>query len=185
MLQRPAVFVDRDGTLNHQIVRAGKPYPPSTLNEFRLFAGVPAACAQLQAASFVLVVVTNQPDVGRGTQTQAAVEAMHALLRRMVPYLERIEVCYAPGQGHDHPENRRRKPAAGMLLDAAAALDLDLNSSWMVGDRWSDIEAGHAAGCQTILIDHGYGERAPITPPQFTVKSFVAATSIILAHPRR
>jgi D-glycero-D-manno-heptose 1,7-bisphosphate phosphatase len=183
MKLRPAVFLDRDGTLNRQLVRAGKPYPPATLEDFRLFEGVAADCARLKAAGFVLVVVTNQPDVGRGTQAPAVVEAMHARLLELVPVLDRIEVSYAPGQGLPHPENHRRKPAPGMLLDAARNLGIDLPGSWMVGDRWGDIEAGHAAGCRTILIDHGYTERAPAPPPHFTVKDLTQAVGIILAQP--
>src|SRR6266542_4164802 len=95
---RPAVFLDRDGTLNVQVIREGKPYPPQTVEEFRLFPDVPAACAQLAAAGFALVVATNQPDVGRGTQPQSVVEAMHTKLFQLVPQIERIEVCYAPGR---------------------------------------------------------------------------------------
>jgi D-glycero-D-manno-heptose 1,7-bisphosphate phosphatase len=178
---RPAIFLDRDGTLNVQVVRDGKPYPPQTVAEFSLFAGVPEACAQLAAAGFVLVVATNQPDVGRGTQTEAAVDAMHAKLRALVPAIARIEACYAPGQGVVHPENRRRKPEPGMLLDAAAALGLDLERSWMVGDRWRDIDCGQRAGVRTVFIDFGYTEELH-APPDFTVKSLPEAAGIILAH---
>jgi D-glycero-D-manno-heptose 1,7-bisphosphate phosphatase len=176
---RPAVFLDRDGTLNVQVIRAGQPYPPATLEEFNLFPGVPAACGELKAAGFALVVATNQPDVGRGTQSQAIVEAMHARLRQLVPEIERIEVCYDPGQGEP---SRRRKPEPGMLLDAAAALGLNLARSWMIGDRWRDIDCGKRAGVRTIFIDFGYAEETE-TPPDFTVKSFAEATRIILARP--
>jgi len=181
--KRPAVFLDRDGTLNRQVVREGKPYPPATLAEFKLFDDAADSCARLKAAGFALVVATNQPDVGRGTQTQAAVESMHARLQQLIPALARIEVSYAPGQGKPHPENRRRKPEPGMLLDAAAALDLDLKRSWMVGDRAGDVDAGYAAGCRTIFIDWGYAEKAPVHPANFTVKSLSEATGIILAQP--
>ena len=87
---RPAVFLDRDGTLNRQIVRAGKPYPPATLEEFVLFPDAAAACARLKVAGFVLVVATNQPDVARGTQSREVIEAMHARLRELIPTLDRI-----------------------------------------------------------------------------------------------
>jgi D-glycero-D-manno-heptose 1,7-bisphosphate phosphatase len=90
---RPAVFLDRDGTLNLQLIRDGKPYPPQTVDEFRLFPDAAAACARLAAAGYVLVVATNQPDVGRGTQSQAVVEEMHAKLQQQIPHLSRIEVC--------------------------------------------------------------------------------------------
>lgn len=178
MPRRPAVFLDRDGTLNVQLVRDGRPYPPQTLDEFRLFPEVPDHCRALAAAGYVLVVATNQPDVGRGTQLQSTVEAMHDRLRALVPEISRIEVCYDPGRGEP---SRRRKPEPGMLLDAAAALDLDLSRSWMIGDRWRDVDCGHRAGVRTILIDFNYAETLP-SPPDFTVRSFAAAAQIVLAQ---
>jgi len=178
---RPAVFLDRDGTLNRQVIRDGKPYPPQTVADFELFPGVPGACAQLAAAGFVLVVATNQPDVGRGTQSQATVEAMHAKLRQFVPTLDHIEVCYAPGLDKTAPPDRRRKPEPGMLLDAALLLGLDLAQSWMVGDRWRDIDCGRRAGVRTVFIDFGYAEELK-AQPDFTVPSFTEAAQIILAQ---
>jgi D-glycero-D-manno-heptose 1,7-bisphosphate phosphatase len=183
MQLRPAVFLDRDGTLNRQVVREGKPYPPATLEEFRLFDDAVESCARLKSAGYALVIATNQPDVARGTQRKEVIEAMHARLRQLIPGIDRIEVSYAPGQGIAHPEDYRRKPKPGMLTDAAAALALDLAASWMVGDRAGDIDAGHAAGCRTIFIDWGYAEKAPANAPHFTVKSLSAAAGIILAHP--
>jgi D-glycero-D-manno-heptose 1,7-bisphosphate phosphatase len=183
MSLRPAIFLDRDGTLNVQVIRDGKPYPPETVEEFKLFPDVPASCAQLAAAGYVLVVATNQPDVGRGTQSQAVVEAMHAQLRTFVPQIERIEVCYAPGQGVAHPENYRRKPEPGMVLDAAKALGLDLSRSWLVGDRWRDIDCGKRAGVRTVFIDFGYDE-ALKSPPDHTVRSFAEAAAVILRSGR-
>jgi D-glycero-D-manno-heptose 1,7-bisphosphate phosphatase len=144
---------------------------------------VPVACAQLATAGFTLVVATNQPDVGRGTQPQAVVEAMHAKLRQLVPQIARIEVCYAPGTSHDpsSPPDPRRKPEPGMLLDAAAALGLDLKRSWMIGDRWRDVDCGKRADVRTVFIDFGYAEELRAAP-DFTVKSFAEAARIILAH---
>jgi D-glycero-D-manno-heptose 1,7-bisphosphate phosphatase len=178
---RPAVFLDRDGTLNRQLIRDGKPYPPVTVAEFELFPDVIASCAELAAAGFVLVVATNQPDIGRGTQPQAVVDSMHARLRELIPQVARIEVCVAPGQGVAHPEDRRRKPEPGMLLDAAGALGLDLARSWMIGDRWRDVDCGHRAGVRTVFIDFGYAE-ALRSPPDFTVRSFAEATATVLAQ---
>ncbi|HET7534864.1 MAG TPA: HAD-IIIA family hydrolase [Candidatus Didemnitutus sp.] len=174
---RPAVFLDRDGTLNVPVVRSGRPFPPALLEEFQLVEGAADTCSRLKAAGFALVVATNQPDVGRGTQAREMVEAMHAKLRSLVPAIDRIEVCYDPGRGE---ASTRRKPAPGMLLDAAAALSLDLTRSWMVGDRAGDIDAGHAAGCRTIFIDWGYAEPAPKQNPDFIVTSLVEAAGIIL-----
>ena len=177
---RPAVFLDRDGTLNVQVIRDGHPFAPSSLAEFALFPGVPAACTALKASGFMLVVATNQPDVGRGTQSQAVVEAMHTRLRELVPAIERVEVCYSPGR-KDDPPDPRRKPEPGMLLDAARELGLDLARSWLIGDRWRDIDCGARAGVRTVFIDFGYAEQLH-AKPDFTVTSFAAAVRIILAH---
>jgi D-glycero-D-manno-heptose 1,7-bisphosphate phosphatase len=178
---QPAVFLDRDGTLNIQVVREGKPYPPTNLDDFRLYPSAANDCARLKEAGFLLVVATNQPDVGRGTQAKSVVEAMHARLLELIPTLDRIEVSYDAGRGEP---STRRKPAPGMLLEAANILGIDLTRSWMVGDRWGDIDAGHAAGCQTVLIDHGYAERSPEHPPHYTVKNLTQAVGIILACTR-
>ncbi len=178
---RPAVFLDRDGTLNVPVVRDGFPYPPASAGEFVLFDGAAAACRALHAAGYVLVVATNQPDVGRGTQPQAVVEAMHARLRELIPEIARIEVCYAPGQGQKSPEDYRRKPEPGMLTDAAAALGLDLKRSWMIGDRWRDIDCGHRAGVRSVFIDLGYREELK-EAPTFVVKSIGEAAAIVIAQ---
>jgi D-glycero-D-manno-heptose 1,7-bisphosphate phosphatase len=177
--RRPAVFLDRDGTLNRQVIRDGRPYPPATLEEFVLFPAVAEACARMAGAGYALVVATNQPDVGRGTQEQSVVEAMHARLRAWVPQIERVEVCYAPGLDRSAPPDRRRKPEPGMLLDAAAALGLDLGNSWMVGDRWRDIDCGLRAGVRTVFIDFGYAEELRAAP-DFSVKTFAEAATVIL-----
>lgn len=177
--KRPAVFLDRDGTLNRQVIRDGRPYPPAKLEEFVLFPDVVEACARLAGAGYALVVATNQPDVGRGTQEQSVVEAMHARLRAWVPQIERVEVCYAPGLDRLAPPDRRRKPEPGMLLDAAAALGLDLAKSWMVGDRWRDIDCGLRAGVRTVFIDFGYAEELRAAP-DFSVKTFAEAATVIL-----
>jgi D-glycero-D-manno-heptose 1,7-bisphosphate phosphatase len=123
------------------------------------------------------VVATNQPDVGRGAQSQAVVESIHAALQAQIPEISRIEVCYDPGTGEP---SLRRKPKPGMLLDAAATLGLDLSRSWMIGDRWRDIDCGSRAGVRTIFIDFGYAEELR-TAPDFTVASLHEAAGIILA----
>ena len=180
MALTPAVFLDRDGTLNHQVVRDGKPYAPERLEDFALFDGVPEACQKLKEAGYVLVVATNQPDVGRGTQDKAIVEAMHAKLLQLVPSITRVEVSYDPGRGEVAP---RRKPEPGMLLDAARDLGLDLTRSWMVGDRWRDVDCGKRAQVRTVFIDFDY-EEVLQSKPDFTVKSFTEAAEVILKATR-
>ena len=176
-----AVFLDRDGVINRALEREGKPYPPASLSEFEILPDVPKACAELKAAGFRLIVATNQPDVGRGTLPQSAVEAMHASMCRQLP-IDRVEVCYHAGQGESDCDCR--KPRPGMLLRAARELDVDLAQSWMVGDRWRDMDCGHAAGCRTIFIDRGYAE--PLRQaPDFRAGSLLEAAAIILqAAPR-
>ena len=177
MSGRRAIFLDRDGVINRPVVRDGLPYPPDTVEEFDLYEDVPAGCRRLHDAGFVLVVATNQPDVGRGTQTRERVEAIHAAMQAVLPEIERVEVSYDPGGSG--PAAPRRKPAPGMLLDAAAALDLSLPESFMIGDRWRDVDCGHAAGCRTIFVDRGYQE-ALRRPPDWIVGNFAEAVEIIL-----
>ena len=171
-----AVFLDRDGVINRALEREKKPYPPRSLAEFEILPGVPEACARLKQAGFLLVVATNQPDVGRGTLAQATVEALHAEMRRLLP-IDRVEVCYHAGRGA--PECDCRKPRPGMLLRAAAELGIDLRRSFMVGDRWRDIDCGHAAGCRTVFIDYGY-EEALRQAPDFRVRNLAEAAEVIL-----
>jgi D-glycero-D-manno-heptose 1,7-bisphosphate phosphatase len=175
---KSAVFLDRDGVINASIVRDGKPYPPPTLAELAILPGVPDALASLRSAGYALVVVTNQPDVARGAQRREVVEAMHARLRNELP-LDAIYTCF-----HDDADRCTcRKPAPGLLLDGARDLDLDLSQSFMVGDRWRDLEAGTAAGCRTIFVDHGYAERQPQTFDR-RVTSLADAAAWILAGAR-
>jgi D-glycero-D-manno-heptose 1,7-bisphosphate phosphatase len=178
---RPAVFLDRDGTLNREFVRDDRPYPPARLEEFELYPGVPEACDRLARAGFVLVVATNQPDVGRGTRDRALVEAMHAKLRQSIPAIALVQACFHAGAEHGQP-CACRKPAPGLLQDAAHRLGLDLARSWMVGDRWRDVDCGRAAGCRTVFIDRGYAE-ALRARPDFAVRDLGEAAGIILAHP--
>ena len=173
-----AVFLDRDGVINRPIVRDGKPYPPMRVEEFEMLPGVAEACARLKAAGFLLVVATNQPDVGRGTLARETVETIHAKMSAMLP-LDRIEVCYDAGAAHGQP-SEFRKPAPGMLLRAAQELGIDLRQSWMVGDRWRDIDCGSSAGCRTVFIDLGYDEPLRATP-DFRAKDLSDAADIIIA----
>src|SRR5687768_16280296 len=178
-----AVFLDRDGVLNRPVVRDGRPLPPAQIDEFELYPDAASACAQLKTAGFLLVVVTNQPDVGRGTQSREAVEAMHAKLRAAIPSLDAIEVCFHAGAAHGEP-CECRKPKPGMLRRAAAALQIELRESFLIGDRWRDVDCAHAAGCRAVFIDHGYREELK-EKPEFTVSKLSDGVSAILkALPR-
>ena len=164
------MFLDRDGVINRALARAGKPYPPARAAELEIVPEAPAALAELKRRGFLLIVVTNQPDVARGTQSRAAVEEIHAVLRAALP-LDDIRVCW-----HDDADRCAcRKPRPGLLTAAACAHGIDLTRSYLIGDRWRDIDAGHNAGCATVLIDYGYHEPPPARPPDARVTSLAEA----------
>jgi D-glycero-D-manno-heptose 1,7-bisphosphate phosphatase len=177
-MRRAAVFLDRDGVLNRAVVREGKPYPPADLDELEILPGVPDALAALEAAGFVLIGVTNQPDVARGAQRRDVVEAMNAALLTALP-LDDMLTCY-----HDDRDRCEcRKPRPGLLIQGAAKHGVDLAASFMVGDRWRDVEAGRRAGCRTIWLDRHYREDGLTHPPDCTVPSLSEAVEWILSRP--
>ncbi len=177
-IARRAVFLDRDGVLNRPLVREGRPYPPARVEDFEIYEDVSAGCEQLDSAGFLLVVVTNQPDVNRGTQRREIVEAMHHKMLAALSPIARIEVCWHAGKRWADPCNCR-KPQPGMVVRAAEALDIDLDRSFLIGDRWRDVDCGRAAGCRTVFIDRGYSETLR-SPPDWTVKTFAQAVDVIL-----
>ena len=171
-----AVFLDRDGVICRSEVRGGKAYAPRRLEDFRLLPGVPKAVAALRRAGFLVVVVTNQPDIGNGLVEASVVKAMHARLRSRAP-VDDIRVC-------PHRQDAGcscRKPKPGMLLAAARRWNIDLKNSYMVGDRAGDIVAGKAVKCYTLLINRHYSEPLPVGP-NWTVSSLPAAVRIILSR---
>jgi D-glycero-D-manno-heptose 1,7-bisphosphate phosphatase len=150
--KRRAVFLDRDGVLAEAIVRAdGHPYAPTRVEDFVL---VPEAAEQVQrlhAAGFLCIVFTNQPELASGMLSQADLEEIHRIMREALP-LHDVYVC-----PHDKSEHCRcHKPETGMLDDAVAHWDIDLAASFVIGDRWRDVDAGRAAGCYSILIERPY-----------------------------
>lgn len=177
-IRRRAVFLDRDGVINKPVVRDGRPYPPAEVEAFELYEDVAAGCARLQAAGYLLVVVTNQPDVARGTQTRTAVEAMNRKMLDLLPQIARVEICWHAGADRGDP-CECHKPQPGMVLRVAEKLNIDLTQSFLIGDRWRDVDCGHNAGCRTVFIDHNYSE-ALRQPPHWTVNSFGQAVEIIL-----
>jgi len=173
---RPAVFLDRDGVLNEPVVRDGKPYPPADVSALHLSAGAGEAMRALRDAGFALIVVTNQPDVARGTTPRTVVDAINGRLREQLP-LDDVLVC-----AHDDADVCDcRKPKPGLLRLGARLHELDLARSYLVGDRWRDVEAGAAAGCKTVLVERGYAERPPSVPPTARVSSVLEAARWIIA----
>ncbi len=152
-----AVFLDRDGVLNQAAVRNGCPFPPQSLGEVTILPGVKAACHKLREAGFLLIAVTNQPDIARGTASPVTVAEINGFLQTELGIHE-FRVC-----AHDDLHRCTcRKPEPGLLFEAAEKWNIDLAASIMVGDRWRDIEAGQRAGCKTAFIDYAYNERRPI-----------------------
>ena len=156
---RRAVFLDRDGVINRSLIRDGKPYAPLTLADVEIAPGVPDALQQLRDAGFLLIVVTNQPDVIRRQGSRREIDAIHAHMRKTLA-IDDVRVCY-----HDDPSGCAcRKPSPGMLYAAAVEHEIQFAGSYLVGDRWRDIVAGQRAGCTTILVDGGHDETTTVEP---------------------
>jgi D-glycero-D-manno-heptose 1,7-bisphosphate phosphatase len=153
-----AVFLDRDGVVNRGVMQDGRPFAPVEVSELELMPGVTDALARLSAAGFLLIVATNQPDVARGRATRAGIDAIHEWMRHHLP-LTAIRVCF-----HDDADLCAcRKPKPGLLIAAAVDYDIQLERSFMIGDRWRDIGAGKAAGCTAILVNR-FPEALRIAP---------------------
>ena len=171
----PAVFLDRDGIINRAVVREGQPYPPAGLKDVEIIPGAVSSIKRLAENGYIMIGITNQPDVARGTQSREIVEAINAMIQSRLP-LREIFVCY-----HDNIDNCDcRKPKPGLIIMAAEKHGVDLSQSWMVGDRWKDITAGKAAGLKTIFVDYHYNERYEGPLADFTVDDMAKVADIIL-----
>jgi D-glycero-D-manno-heptose 1,7-bisphosphate phosphatase len=169
-VKRRAVFLDRDGILNKAVVRNGKPYPPASVADVVIPFGVADGLTLLKSRGFLLIGVTNQPDVARGTTHRETVEAINGYLKSKLP-LDEICVCF-----HDDADGCScRKPNPGLILDTAERHEVNLAASYVVGDRWKDIEAGRKAGCSTVWVDYAYTEEFKTELPDFICKSPVEA----------
>jgi D-glycero-D-manno-heptose 1,7-bisphosphate phosphatase len=169
-----AVFLDRDGVINKTRIINGIPSPPSSSKELELIDGVVESVRRLKTIGFLPVVVTNQPDIARGLTDKVDVEAINSHIRSITG-IEYFYVCV-----HDDFDMCKcRKPAPGLLYDAALDLKISLKDSFMVGDRWRDIAAGQAAGCKNFFIDYKYPEKQPVQPFK-RVSSLIAAVDVIV-----
>lgn len=176
MVKTPCVFLDRDGVIVVPEFRDGRSFAPKTLEAFQLFPDAKECLLKLKKAGVLLVVITNQPDVGNGITPQSVVEAMHERLFAELP-IDHIEVCY-------HTRNNAcdcRKPKPGMLLNAEKHFLIDFEKSFLIGDRSSDLEAGDALQLNTLFIDFNYNE--PLnTKPTYHCGSLAEAVDSILSH---
>jgi D-glycero-D-manno-heptose 1,7-bisphosphate phosphatase len=171
---RQAVFLDRDGTINWNEVRGGRPYAPTRLEDFRYLPGVPEAIARFKADGYLVIVITNQPDLTTGKNLPKVIDAMHARLRDELA-VDDVMVC----PHTDDAGCACRKPKPGMLFAAAETWNIDLSRSIMVGDRWRDVDAGRAAGCATVHIDQGYDGEPTAKGADYVISSLTEAVGFI------
>ena len=158
-MKNKAIFLDRDGVINKAITKEGIPYPPKNLNEFVFTEKIKETLDALKALGYLLIIFTNQPDVARGKLLESEVAVINGHILSSLP-ITKIYCCY-----HDDKANCDcRKPKAGMIFSAVKDFQIDLKKSFVVGDRWRDIDAGHNAGVKTIFIDYGYNEKLKAVP---------------------
>lgn len=170
-----ALFLDRDGVLNRSLVQDGKPFAPTLLADFEFLPGVQEALSLAKSAGFMNIVVTNQPDLSTGKIDS---EQFHLIQERCFSELSIDDIKFCPHVQADGCDCR--KPLPGMIINAAKEYGIDVSKSYMIGDRWRDIECGQAAGCKTnFFIDYGYSEKMP-EPPYTMVRNLGEAIQIIL-----
>ncbi len=168
-----AVFLDRYGVINRAQVRQGRPFSPADMTEFFWVEPIKEATLELKSLGYLLFCVTNQPDVGRGLQSRAVVESFHTTILAELP-IEKIYTCY-----HDDSDNCScRKPRPGLIVDAHNEYSLNLPASWLIGDRWKDIDDGAAAGCHTVFLEYGYDEKLR-TKPDYTISKLAQLVPLI------
>jgi D-glycero-D-manno-heptose 1,7-bisphosphate phosphatase len=170
---RRAVFLDRDGVVNKVAVRDGVAYGPRSIGEFEFVDGVTEQVGRLKQAGYLTILISNQPDIARGNMTRAQLNEITDCIRRTIQ-LDDVFICL-----HDDGDGCAcRKPAPGMLREAAQKHDIDLAQSVFIGDTWKDARAADAAGCRSILVDAAYNQGVPC---DVRVASLRAAVDIILA----
>lgn len=174
MKMTKAVFLDRDGVINKLVIKDGVGRAPYKLEDLEIFSGVIESCLQLKKAGYLIIVVTNQPDIARGWVSNESVELINQEIRKSV-VLDDIIICFHTNADQCHC----RKPAPGMLLEGAKKWQVDLNQSYMIGDRFSDIAAGEKAGCRTFLVGDG-DIQGTYPSPTYKVSSLLEAVSVII-----
>ena len=172
MHKRRAVFLDRDGTLMEEVNYCNDPATVQAIP------GAGETLTLLREQGWLTVIVTNQSGLAKGLITPAQYEAVNAeLLRQLGGGIDAIYFCA------DHPDQptERRKPQPGMLLEAALDLEIDLSSSWMIGDKPIDVECGRNVGCRTVLVKTGYGSKQSNTNADFVMNDVTEALKRIIA----
>jgi D-glycero-D-manno-heptose 1,7-bisphosphate phosphatase len=158
-MKNKAIFLDRDGVINKAYIREGKSYPPSNIEEFILLDDVEKALFLSKKMGFLNIIVTNQPDIGTGKQSTEDLDLIHEHIKNTLT-IDDIFVCIH----RDCDRCLCRKPLPGMLVSAQQKWEIDFRKSFLVGDRWRDIGAAQAVGCDAFFIDYGYDEQQPAFP---------------------
>ena len=173
-MSKKAIFFDRDGVINKVVLKNSKPYPPHTLKELKLTKGIRELLNFSNKLDFLNIIVTNQPDPNRGRANKDSIKEINDYISDELA-IDKIYVCWDEKDGLSN----YRKPKPGMILRAIKDFNIDVKKSYLVGDRWKDINAGHAAGCKTIFIDYKYNESLDVKP-NFTINSLEEIKSIIV-----
>lgn len=169
-----AVVLDRDGVINQVRLVDGRPHPPQSVDDLHLIEGVIEAVAQLREAGIRVFCMTNQPDVARGVVNLETVTQINEVIREQL-HLDEIYVCV-----HDDADNCAcRKPKPGGILYFIEKYALEPSETYVIGDRWRDVEAGRNAGCRTIYIESEYDEKKPDSPDRVAVSLWAAASLIM------
>lgn len=174
MTKVPAVFVDRDGTLIEDVHYCKDPAL------VRVLPGAVEALERIRGAGFRTIIITNQSAIGRGYMTEAQYEAVHARTMELIGE-QNIDATYYCSHSPEM-ESKHRKPAPGMVLDAARDHGIDLERSWFIGDKRADVLCGKNAGTRSILVLCGQGKREDGAEADFIVRDLAEAAEVILKH---
>lgn len=168
---KKAIFFDRDGTLiKTNLSKKNTPIAIKTIKELKIFSSVPSILKKLKN-DYLIFIITNQPDVGRKKNTKKNVKKINDYLLKTLP-ITKIYTCYCSTNNCKY-----RKPKPGMILKASKEYNLDLKKSFVIGDRFKDINAGRAANCKTIFIDKNYNEKIK-KKPLFVINNFKEISKI-------
>ena len=151
MYDNSAIFLDRDAIINVPNIINGNPIAIWDVKQLRLVEGIEELIDYFHYLGYIILVVTNQPDIARGKVSKEKVDEINNEIMRLLPKIKKIYMC-----PHDNYQCECRKPKIGMIKEAIEEFKLDINSSMIIGDRWSDLEAGRNAHCQTIFVDYNW-----------------------------
>tara|TARA_B100001123_G_C15312264_1_gene1024833 strand:- start:953 stop:1564 length:612 start_codon:yes stop_codon:yes gene_type:complete len=172
-LMNKAVFLDRDGVINKIFKKNGLPFSPPNFEQFEILPGVKESIIKFKKLNFYSIIITNQPDVSRGKIKKKTVLKMNDHIKKEIK-IDDIFVCFHD----DHDNCDCRKPKPGLIHNAIKKWNININKSFMIGDRKKDIDAGKSAGCKTIFLDYNYNEAKP-DKPDFITNTLLDAALII------